>query len=117
MAHSKQKLLDSVANIILIDVNNKDVQQQKPHRQLIGIAENGKQMVSNAKGILRTNFKNHENEIEVWLTKNNRYDLFSVYKLIQSCKLDGIFFDEQYAYILKKVKLNNYLGKMCKRRF
>ena len=107
MAHSKQKLLDSGANIILIDVNNKDVQQQKPHRQLIGIAENGKQMVSNAKGILRTNFKNHENEIEVWLTKNNRYDLFSVYKLIQSCKLDGIFFDEQYAYILKKVKLNN----------
>ena len=35
MAHSKQKLLDSGANIILIDVNNKDVQQQKPHRQVV----------------------------------------------------------------------------------
>jgi hypothetical protein len=51
-------------------------------------------------------FKNHEHDLEIWLTKNNRYDLFSVYKLICSCKLDGIFFDEKYAYILKKASCN-----------
>ena len=40
--------------------------------------------------------------LQIAMKKGSTAQTAAMYTLIRSCKLDGIFFDEKYAYILKK---------------